>query len=281
MQRSLEPFEIGVMFWAGGDPASTLAQFTAWGVQCGQLGIPGDLDLSCADAWRHALRRANFAVYTVFAAFEGESYADIPAVKKTVGFIPQATRAAREARMRDVIEFARAVEAPGVATHVGFVPENVTDSDYAEVRSMVQRLCDAAHGLTFALETGQEPASVLLGFLRDVDRANLGINFDPANMILYGTGDPVEALKQLAGHVLSVHCKDGDWPPAGQPDALGEERALGAGAVGIERFLAALRRAGYSGPLAIERESSDPARRIRDIQKGIELLRRLIPASIQ
>ena len=281
MVRSLEPFEIGVMFWAGGDPASTLAELTAWGVRCGQLGIPGDLDLSCADAWRDALRRTHFAVYTVFAAFEGESYADIPAVRRTVGFIPRATRAVREARMREVIEFARAIEAPGVATHIGFVPENAADPDYAGVRDMVQRLCDAARGLSFALETGQEPANVLLEFLRNVDRSNLGINFDPANMILYGTGDPVEALEQLAGHVLSVHCKDGDWPPAGQPDALGEERALGTGSVGMERFLAALRRVGYKGPLAIEREASDPARRVRDVRNGIELLRRLISASIQ
>lgn len=281
MVRSLEPFEIGVMFWAGGDPASTLAELTGLGIRCGQLGIPGDLDLSCAGAWRDALKRANFAVYTVFAAFAGESYADIPAVQQTVGFIPRSTRAEREARMQEVIGFAHAIGAPGVATHIGFVPEDISDPDYAGVRDMVRRLCDAAHGLTFALETGQEPASVLLRFLRDVDRSNLGINFDPANMILYGTGDPVEALGQLAGHVLSVHCKDGDWPPAGQPDALGEERALGAGSVGMERFLAALRRAGYAGPLAIEREASDPARRMRDIQSGIELLRRLIPASIQ
>src|SRR5258707_4128479 len=80
---------------------------------------------------------------------------------------------------------------------------------------MVQRVSDhaAKHNQTFALETGQETAHALRNFIHDVRRDNLGINFDPANMIMYGTGDPIEALGILRQHVLSVHCKDGDWPP--------------------------------------------------------------------
>jgi sugar phosphate isomerase/epimerase len=105
-----------------------------------------------------------------------------------------------------------------------------------------------------------------------VARPNLGINFDPANMILYGTGDPIEALGILAPKVLSVHCKDGDWPQAGVPGALGKEKALGAGSVGVPRFLARLREVGYRGPLSIEREASDPAQRLKDIQSAIALL---------
>jgi sugar phosphate isomerase/epimerase len=265
------------MFWAGREPAETLAELTGLGVRCGQLGLPGDLDLSCAPAWKAALATADFTVYTAIAAFEGESYADIPTVQRTVGFIPPATRAEREARMLAVSDFAAAIGAPGIATHIGFVPEDPGHPDYVAVREMVRRICDhaATHNQTFALETGQEPAEVLLAFIHDVNRANLGINFDPANMILYGTGDPIEALGLLAPHVLSVHAKDGNWPPKDQPDALGEEQPLGAGAVGIERFLAALKHAGYTGPIAIEREASDPARRMRDIESAIALLKRL------
>ena len=44
------------------------------------------------------------------------------------------------------------------------------------------------------LETGQETADGLLQFIADVGRDNLFVNFDPANMILYGTGEPIEAL---------------------------------------------------------------------------------------
>ncbi len=266
--------ETAVMFWAGRDPAQTLAELTALGIHSGQLGLPGDLDLNCARQWRDALQAAEFRVFTVFAAYIGESYADIPTVQQTVGFIPPATRAERERRTLAVSDFAAIIGAPGIATHIGFVPESRDDPDYQAVRDMVRRICDyaASHRQTFALETGQEPARTLLAFLNDVDRPNLGINFDPANMILYGTGDPVEALGILAPLVLTVHCKDGDWPETGKPGALGKERALGEGSVGVGRFLEALQQAGYRGPLSIEREASDPARRMKDIEGAIRLL---------
>lgn len=269
-----EPLETAVMFWAGRDPAQTIAELTALGIRSGQLGIPGDLDVACAPQWRDALSAAGFRVFTVFAAYDGESYADIPTVQRTVGFIPPATREARESRTLAVSNFAAVIGAPGIATHIGFVPESPADPDYVAVRDMVRRVCDhaARHNQTFALETGQEPADVLLAFLKDVDRPNLGINFDPANMILYGTGDPIEALGILGPRVISVHCKDGDWPEPGVPGALGNETALGSGSVGIERFLTKLREIGYSGPLSIEREASDPARRMRDIESAIALL---------
>jgi len=266
MAQSFAPLEIGVMFWAGRDPAQTLAEMRALGVRCGQLGLSGDLDLSCAEAWRLALHAADFTVYTVFAAFEGESYADIPTVQSTVGFVPPATRAARERRMIEVSDFAAAIGCPGIATHIGFLAEDMA------VRETVRRICDhaAGHNQTFALETGQEPAEVLLDFIHDVNRENLGINFDPANMILYGTGDPIEALGLLAPHVLSIHAKDGDWPA--HPNTLGEEKPLGQGAVGIEKFIAELKRIGYYGPIAIEREARDPSQRLRDIKSAIAIL---------
>ena len=266
--------ETAVMFWAGRDPAETLAELTALGIQSGQLGLPGDLELSCAPQWREALQAAAFRVFTVFAAYDGESYADIPTIQQTVGFIPPSTREERERRTLAVSDFAAVIGAPGIATHIGFVPESPDDPDYRAVRDMVRRICDhaASHGQTFALETGQEPARTLLAFLNDADWPNLGINFDPANMILYGTGDPIEALGILAPKVLTVHCKDGDWPEAGKPGALGKERALGEGSVGISRFLDALRRADYRGPLSIEREASDPVRRMQDIASAIRLL---------
>jgi len=142
---------------------------------------------------------------------------------------------------------------------------------------MVRRVCDhcAKNKQTFALETGQESADTLLRFLIDVNRDNLGINFDPANMILYGTGDPIDAIGTLAMHVLSVHCKDGDWPPKGVPGVLGEEKPLGQGAVGMERFIHKLKSMHFKGPLNIEREVPDQAERMRDIAMGVKLLEKL------
>jgi L-ribulose-5-phosphate 3-epimerase len=280
----LKDFEIGVMFWAGGDPAATLRELGSMGVRCGQLGVPGDYDLVQLDdavhAWRAAASSFDFQIYTVFAAYAGESYNDIPAVRRTVGFVPPETRAAREARTQEVSRFAHGLGVASVATHIGCVPEDRQDPEYAAVMESVRRICDfaAQFDQNFALETGQESAAVLLDFLHDVNRGNLGINFDPANMILYGTGDPIDALEVLRHHVLSVHCKDGTWPP-GEPGAhgtkLGTERPLGKGDVDLAGFLARLRRIGYDGPLAVERESSDPVQRMNDIRAGIQLLKEL------
>jgi sugar phosphate isomerase/epimerase len=95
-------------------------------------------------------------------------------------------------------------------------------------------------------------------------------------MILYGTGDPIEALGILAPHVVSVHAKDGDWPPKKTPDALGTERRLGEGSVGIDRFIAKLKEIGYRGTLNIEREIEDQDQKWRDIAAAVLLLRGLV-----
>lgn len=274
----LKELEVGLMFWAGRDPVQTLREVKALGIRCGQMGIPGDMELKdAAGPWREALRREAFTLVTVFAAYKGENYADIPTVQRTVGFIPLNTRAERVARTLVISDFAAALGVPSIACHIGFVPEDPADANYLAVRDIVRKVADRAaqNDQTFALETGQEPAEVLLRFLEDVDRPNLRINFDPANMILYGTGDPIEALGVLGPQVVSVHCKDGNWPPKGVAGALGTERPLGQGAVGIPRFVSKLKEIGYKAPLNIEREIENAEERARDIRAGVELLARL------
>lgn len=268
--------EIGVMFWAGRD---NLAELRALGVQSGQLGVGGDVALTAQAAaeWREKIAQANFSIATVVCAYDGEDYADIPTVQRTVGFIPPATREARERRTIEASDFAAALGVNSIACHIGFVPEDRSDPDYVAVRAMVRRICDRAeeHGQTFALETGQEPAETLLRFLDDADCPNLKINFDPANMILYGSGDPIEAFEKLAPRVVSVHAKDGDWPPGDKPGALGSERPLGQGAVGIPRFIETLNRSGYQGSINVEREIEDQVQRLADIGMAVRLLKSL------
>jgi sugar phosphate isomerase/epimerase len=274
---NLTPLEPGAMFWAERD---TLDEIRALGVRCGQLCLPGGMKLTgdAVRAWKSEL-----TLVTVFAAYDGEDYADIPTVQRTVGFVPRETREERERRTFEVSDFAAKLGVESIACHIGCVPEDTADADYAAVRDVVRRVCDhaAAHGQTFALETGQEPARVLLQFMEDVNRSNLRINFDPANMILYGSGDPIEALRLLGPRVVSVHCKDGDWPPAGVPGALGKERPLGEGAVGIPRYVKTLVEVGFQGPLNVERETEDQAQRLRDMARGITLLRSLTGAKAQ
>jgi len=267
--------EPGVVFWAERDELATVLGF---GVRTGQLIVHGGLvlDEAAAAQWKAALDAAGFTLMTVFAAYEGEDYADIPTVQRTVGFIPPATRAERERRTFAVRDFAARLGVGSIACHIGFVPEDEGDPDYIAVREMVRRVCDhaAGHAQTFALETGQERAEVLLHFIRDVDRPNLRINFDPANLILYGTDEPIGALRKLAPLLVSVHCKDGDGPAA--PGALGRERPLGKGSVGIPKFVATLKEIGFPGPLNVERETENQQERLVDIAEGVKLLRTLV-----
>jgi sugar phosphate isomerase/epimerase len=275
----LKQLEVGLFFWAEPDPVATLANVKSTGVRIGQLAVDGTvkLGLETAAAWRDAIAAAGMTIVTVFAAYAGEDYADIPTVMRTVGFIPAATRATREARTREVIDFAAALGVKSFGCHIGYVPEDHKHPDYIAVRDLVRRIADyaASHGMTFCLETGQEPAPLLLGFFEDVGRANLRINFDPANMILYGSGEPIPAFALLAKHVASVHAKDGDWPAEDKPGALGTERALGQGAVDIPKFLLALKANGYTGTLHVESGVHGEEQRWTGLRGNVEYLNRL------
>jgi hydroxypyruvate isomerase len=274
----LEDLEIGLMFWAAPDARETLRRVKSFGLRAGQLGFPGDLPLEgAAERWDEALTAEHFTAVAAVCSYTGENYADVPTVQTTVGLVPKGTRAERVARTKAVSDVARGLAIESVACHIGFVPEDPEEALYAEVRDVARDICDhcGENGQSFTLETGQEPARVLLRFIEDVDRPNLKINFDPANMILYGTGDPIEALDVLAKRVLSVHCKDGDWPPRDEPLALGKERPLGDGSVDMPRFLAKLKEIGYRGVLTIEREGVDEERQAGDICKAIALLKKL------
>jgi sugar phosphate isomerase/epimerase len=274
----LEDLEVGLLFGAAADAHKTLEHAKSFGVRAGQLAFAGDLPLEgLAKSWDAALTAEKFAVVSAVCAYEGENYADVPTVLNTVGLVPEKTRAERLARTKAVSDLARILGIERVACHIGFVPEDAEERLYSDVRDVTREICDycAKNGQQFALETGQEPAKVLLRFIEDVKRPNLKINFDPANMILYGTGDPIEALDVLQEHVVTVHCKDGDWPDRDKPEALGVEKALGEGSVGMERYIQKLKEIGYRGVLTIEREEPDIQKRETDIRKAVKLLKKI------
>jgi L-ribulose-5-phosphate 3-epimerase len=276
--QNVGALEIGVMFWAGENALETLRRVKALGVECGQLGISGEYTIGGnTQDWLDALRIERFALATVVSSYRGESYADFPTVMQTVGFVPPGTRSERIARTKYVADFASQLSVNSLACHIGFVPEDHADPAYHDMLQVVREICDHCAGLnqTFAMETGQEPPAVLLRFLKDVDRHNLKINFDPANLILYGTGDPLEALDVLAPYIVSVHCKDGDYPPVDQPNALGTEQPLGKGGVNIPAFIQKLKQIGYRGILCIEREEPDEQKREADIREAVKLLKGL------
>ncbi len=244
-----------------------------------QLHAPheGQRNEAAASQLHDQLASMEVACTAVFGGFDGESYADIPTVQRTIGLVPPATRQSRLEEMFDIANFAKWIGCDTVALHLGFVPENPREAGYNDIVDVTRQLCDhcAIANQYLHLETGQETAEGLLTFIDKVDRANLKINFDPANMILYGTGEPIEALRQVGKHVRSVHCKDGTW--SDKPgETWGREVPLGKGDVDIEAYLRTLKEIGYEGPLTIEREiPQDPERQLTEIGNAIELLKRL------
>lgn len=223
------------------------------------------------------LEQLGIQLTCVFGGFDGESYADIPTVERTVGLVPVATRAERLQEMMEISDFANLLGCSAIGLHLGFVPHDTQSDAYRDIVQVTRRLCEHAsgHGQTVHLETGQETADALLQFIQDVDCSNLGINFDPANMILYGTGEPIEALRKVGKYIRSVHCKDATW--SDEPGkSWGREVPLGEGQVDIEAYLATLRDLGYRGPLTIEREiPQEPERQKAEIAQAQNLLEQL------
>jgi sugar phosphate isomerase/epimerase len=241
-----------------------------------QLHAPAQATRTKENAEKFLKRLSDFGITltAVFGGFEGESYADIPTVVRTVGLVPPETRAARTAEMKEIADFAKLLHCNVVALHLGFIPHDTSEPLYQEVLAVTRDVCDHCqrNGQALHLETGQESADGLLQFIGDVDRGNLFVNFDPANMILYGTGEPIAAVKQLGKLVRSVHCKDARW--AARPgQEWGQEVPLGEGQVGMENYLRALQEIGYEGPLTIEREiPQEPARQKAEIGHAVRLL---------
>lgn len=249
------------------------------GIPTIQLHAPQRSTRTSAQAAEFLARLERFGIQLtcVFGGFDGESYADIPTVEQTVGLVPEETRGERVQEMLEISDFAKQLQCSAIGLHLGFIPHDTQSVSYSDIVQVTQKLCEHANqnNQTVHLETGQETADSLLQFIQDVNCANLGINFDPANMILYGTGEPIEALKKVARHVKSVHCKDATW--SDQPGKTwGQEVPLGEGQVNIESYLTTLQEIGYKGPLTIEREiPHEPEKQKMEIGQAQSLLEQI------
>jgi len=240
---------------------------------------PGNRSEETAQKFLALCKDAGIEITAVFGGFDGESYASIAETARTVGLVPESSRADRANEMKEISDFAKMLGCETVALHIGFVPEDRDSHSYKDLIAVTRDLLDhiKGNGQQLNLETGQETADHLLEFINDVQRDNLFINFDPANMILYGTGDPIEALKKVGHLVRSAHCKDATWAAeADRGTGWGCEVPLGDGEVNIEVYLQTLKEIGFTGPLTIEREiPEDRDQQKADIGKAVRLLTEL------
>lgn len=254
---------------------ASLEKISDLGVSTVQIHAPSRdmLNSEYAQKVQKGFEQAGIDISLIFCGYPGESYASLQEIQETVGLVPPQTRQERVNITRDIAEFAVETGAAGIGMHVGFVPEDWDCSQFPEIVGVIKGVCEYCRALELNvnLETGQETVQTLHHFVEQVNRPNLGINFDPANMIIYGSGEPIPALNTVRQHIRSCHCKDAMWSDNPGED-LGVETPLGEGQVDIEAFVKRLFEIGYRGPLTIEREVSGE-QQVKDIRQAITLLK--------
>lgn len=198
------------------------------------------------------LRQTGMRADSVVVVFEGESYKDRDAVVKTVGFRPLQLIPERLAYARRCVDFAQAIGARIVTFHMGFLPVDPADDAYKAMLKAVTDIAEYAAGkqVTISLETGQETGEQLAAFLDKVTVARVGVNFDPANLVIYGVDSPSRALKHFVSRVTSVHVKDALLPET--PGAMGREVRPGEGRAELAECFRMLKASGFTGALVVE-----------------------------
>lgn len=275
----MENYPIGVFASIGAGLGVRLEVVEELGIHSVQLCCPHKESRTGenAQAFIEKLNRIGVKISVVFCDFKGESYETIQKTRETIGLVPPELRAERKQEIREIADFAKVLGCDRIGIHIGFIPHETDSDDYRDLVASLQELADylKSQNQFFHLETGQEKADGLLRFLSDVNRENIFINFDPANMILYGSGEPIPALKKLGKYVRSCHCKDAKWS-AEPGKTWGAEVPFGTGDVNARLFLETLKEIGYVGPLTIEREiPAEPERQKAEISQAMALINSL------
>lgn len=244
-------------------PADLVAMVRSLGLGKVQLALNDHRGSAGGAAVGSTLAAAGITIVSGMFGAVGEDYSTLESIRRTGGVVPDATWEANRALAAEVAASARALGLGLVSFHAGFLPDDPADPGYAKLMVRLRELAGlfAAHGIGLAFETGQEEAGALLRFLDELAAPNVGVNFDPANMILYGKGDPVAAVRTLLPYLRQVHIKDAIATT--EPGTWGREAVVGTGQVDWPAFLGVLVDSGYTGPLCIEREDGD--NRLADI----------------
>ncbi len=276
LTKALPPFCLGVCSWS-----LQVQSIPELSRLLDQLGI-NVVQIACGDphhaSWDEgddmpeAAKSSGIVMTSAMLGFPGEDYTSPETIRKTGGFGDPSLRAERLDRLQWALIRTKALGLNSLTLHAGFLPavDDPGRTSFLDTLTQAGRLAAAAD-VSLAFETGQETAELLRATLDELGSPNLKVNFDPANMLLYDMGDPIRAVEILAPDILSVHVKDARRPRAA--GHWGEEVPLGQGEVNIIKFIDALKRNGFTGPLIVEREVGDQAARLRDVASGLAYLR--------
>ena len=200
----------------------------------------------------------------------GEDYSSLDAIKETGGVVPDKHWDANWANIQAVAGIAAGLDLKIVTFHAGFLPHEESDPGFAKLLGRITKIADVfdTNDIELGFETGQETADTLRLFLEKLNRPSVGVNFDPANMILYGKGDPINALETLAPFLKQCHIKDATMTR--EPGTWGMEVTVGTGEVDWPAFFSTLAKVDFRGHCCIEREADD--QRVADIRTALEFV---------
>jgi L-ribulose-5-phosphate 3-epimerase len=244
---------LGVITGISPDPDAAIRHVHDLGFPTCQVSI-GATDNGTLAKLRDALKRYSVEATSAVAGGPGPEIYNFYDGPLTIGLVPRETRAARIAHMKAVSDFAKKAGIPAVQGHCGFIPENPNDALYKEAVEAIREVAAycKTNGQNLRCETGQETPITLVRAIRDVGTGNVGVNFDAANLVMYGKANPVDAVGILGPYIQGVHAKDGLYPT--DTKELGAEVPIGQGVVNWPALIPKLKAAGYTNPLTIERE---------------------------
>src|SRR5215467_14274264 len=268
---------LGVVIGMSADPERAIKQVHDLGFPTCQLVLEA-FDNATVAKLRDALAKYAVEVTSAVAVGPPPEIYDFYQGPLTIGLVPRQYREARINRIKQVSDFVKKAGISGVQTHCGFLPENPNDPVYAEAIKAIRAVAEYCkqNGQTFRCETGQETPITLVRAIKDVALDNVGVNFDVANLILYGKANPLDAIELLAPYIQGIHAKDGLWPT--NPRELGKEVPIGQGKVDFPRIISRLKELNYRGAVTIEREISGP-KQIEDVRAAKTYLENLIASA--
>ena len=269
-----KPLRLGLIIAIGKDPGAAISKVRDLGLPSCQVFV-SDFDVQDAAPLRQALDQNKVEATSCVVGGPGREVWDFYEGPLTIGLVPRDTRAARIAHLKKASDFAKQCGIPALQTHCGFIPENPNDPLYQETVAAMRAVAEYCKGnrQDFRYETGQETPITLVRAIRDVGLDNQGVNFDLANLILYGKANPVDAIETLAPYVQGIHAKDGLFPT--NPRQLGQEVPIGQGKVDFPLIIARLKELQYGGAVTIEREISG-RQQMEDVRSAKEYLEALI-----